>query len=89
MKKLVIVFLAMLAVGCGRPTKQEGGNKKEKDPITLEMELCGTKLSRQEYLDSCLKDWPFPGANGNWIPSRDGLNNSDTIVDGFPYNRVI
>ena len=76
MKKLVIVFLAMLAVGCGRPTKQEGGNKKEKDPITLEMELCG-------------KDWPFPGANGNWIPSRDGLNNSDTIVDGFPYNRVI
>lgn len=36
-----------------------------------------------------LKDWPFPGANGNWVPSRDGLENSDTIVDGFPYNRVI
>lgn len=90
MRKLVIVFLVMLVVGCNKPTKQEKivESKKEKDPITLEMKLCGTQLSRQEYLDSCLKDWPFPGANGNWVPSRDGVNNSDTIVDGYGYNHV-
>jgi len=41
-----------------------------------------------EEIDSTLKDWPFPGANGNYIPSRDGLENSDTIVDGYPYNNV-
>ena len=38
--------------------------------------------------DSALENWPFPGAKGNYIPSRDGLENSDTIVDGFPYNHV-
>ena len=41
-----------------------------------------------EEIDSMLKDWPFPGANGNYIPSRDGLENSDTIVDGYPYNHI-
>ena len=41
-----------------------------------------------EERDSALTDWPFPGANGNWIPSRDGIENSDTIVDGYPYNHV-
>lgn len=34
------------------------------------------------------KDYPFPGGNGNWIPSRDGPEKSDTIVDGYEYNRV-
>jgi hypothetical protein len=58
------------------------------DPISAEMKLSGTKLSQMDYIDSCLKDWPFPNANGNWIPSRDGLENCDTIVDGCPYNHV-
>ena len=44
--------------------------------------------SRLDEIDSMLKDWPFPGANGNYIPSRDGLEKSDTIVDGYPYNNV-
>lgn len=104
MRKLVILFLAMMAVGCGNnyrvtysPSYKDDPVRKyielqdlrKKDPIAAEMMECGTTLSREEYLDSVLKDWPFPKAGGKWVPSRDGIENSDTVVEGFPYNRVI
>ena len=62
---------------------------KRKNPVLYRMKMEGIEnMTEDEYLDSILKDWPFPGARGNWIPSRDGIENSDTVVDGFPYNRV-
>ena len=40
------------------------------------------------YLDSVLRDWPFPGAKGEYVPSRESLENSDTVVDGYGYNKA-
>lgn len=61
------------------------GCKGYKDRDTSESKECVLEF---ENTDSMLRDWPFPGANGNYIPSRDGLENCDTVVDGFPYNHV-
>ena len=47
--------------------------------------------SYQQYMIKLIekqKDWPFPGANGEFVPSRDPLEESDTIVDGYGYNRI-
>lgn len=60
------------------------GERHEQDSIAPKPVV----KSRLEEIDDMLKNWPFPGANGNYIPSRDGLENSDTIVDGYPYNHI-
>lgn len=97
MKKLIfLIILCGLVMGCEQEYKVHY-NPSFKDDFALKerreslrQETLMRKSHRSfEEIDEELKDWPFPGANGNWIPSRDGLDNSDTIVDGFPYNRVI
>lgn len=70
---------------------QEAEKKEEaRDPIAAEMKRCGTKLSRMEYIDSCLKDYPFPGGHGDWEPVRyPDQGPPDTIVDGIGYVNII
>ncbi len=64
--------------------------EEERDPIAAEMKRCGTKLSQMEYIDSCLKDVPFPGGNGNWIPAKfPDQGPPDTIVDGIGYINIL
>lgn len=99
----MILFLVMLAVGCSSEPKTVYSPSfkddpvrkhiyleelKKKDAIQYECEVRG--ITYEEYmheLDSVLEDWPFPGAKGQWIPSRERPEDSDTIVDGFGYNR--
>ena len=82
MKKVVSIVLIVVGiqVGCTITTQENKQILVSRDDSVKQESL--------EQIDSALKDWPFPGANGDWLPSRDGLENCDTIVDGFPYNRV-
>ena len=97
MKKLIyLIILCGLMMGCEQeykvhynPSFKDDFALKERRESLRQETLMRESHSSFEEIDEVLKDWPFPGANGNWIPSRDGLDNSDTIVDGFPYNRVI
>lgn len=104
MKKLILVMIIFLGLlGCHRSYKVSYSPSfkddpvrkqiyleklKKEDPVGYNMEVSGTKLSRAEYIDSCLRDWPFKGANGNWIPMRSSdPEPPDTIVDNIGYRR--
>ena len=101
MKKLPIILSILIMVGCTSEPKVKYSPSFKDDTVKAKYEKNfhqkyyddnGNELSYMEYmeyLNTKLKDWPFPGANGEWIPSRDGIENSDTVVNGFPYNRVI
>jgi hypothetical protein len=91
MKKLLLLFTILIMVGCTSEPKVKYSPSFKDDPVVKKLEekkrlRLGRTMAER---DSMLKDWPFPGANGEWIPSRDGIENSDTVVNGFPYNRVI
>ena len=89
MKKIIpIIFLLLAVVACRHYPKDvtESNDILDTNEITS-FEDEESSLDK-ENIDSILKDWPFPGANGNFIPCRDGLKNCDTIVDGFPYNHI-
>ena len=80
MKKILFLILLSVLLGCSK--------HQVRIPVAPVEPPQESAEESAEERDSALRDWPFPGAKGNWIPSRDGLENSDTIVNGFPYNRV-
>ena len=80
MKKAMCLIIMLIVIGCSKNSPCYNSIVENKSVQIKDMTT--------EEADSMLKDWPFPGANGNWIPSRDGLENCDTIVDGFPYNHI-
>lgn len=91
MRKLLLFFIVLIMAGCMSEPKVKYSPSFKDDPVVKKLEekkklRLGKTMAE---IDSMLKDWPFPGANGEWIPARDGLENCDTIVNGFPYNRVI
>ena len=85
-KTIYILMLLICFVGCLNKQSTPYDEWARRKEILIEEEL-NQPLTAEER-DSSLRDWPFPGANGNWIPSRDGLDNCDTIVNGFPYNHI-
>lgn len=100
MRKLVlaVVLLLLATIGCQksdsyRMTKQQK-NAWEKAGIELIDDVvlreCAQRgITYEEYmeeLDSSLKDFPFPGANGEYIYMRSSSTEEpDTVVDGVGY----
>ena len=76
MKKLIVILIGIIVlVGCNKKTP-------------IECSFINEEIEYSRHLDSVLQDWPFPGANGEYVPSRESLENSDTIVNGYGYNKA-
>lgn len=75
MRKLLLFIVAILTILVSCTTR---GSTAQKESTVLD----------DTIEENPLKDWPFPGANGDFVPSRDALEESDTVVDGYPYNRI-
>jgi hypothetical protein len=84
--KIFLLFLVnLIVVGCLHHSPKASLHYTHEEIDSLYPHI---EVETMEERDSALRDWPFPGANGDWIPCRDGLENCDTIVDGHPYNHV-
>lgn len=77
MKKLIVILTGLVVlIGCG------------KNKTSIECSSINEEIEYSRHLDSVLQDWPFPGAKGEYVPSRESLENSDTIVNGYGYNKA-
>ena len=98
MKKIVLFVLILSFVGCqkSKPYKMTDAQKKIWEEAGIELmddvvlkECIQRGITYDEYmeeLDSILKDWPFPGANGKYIYVRScNPVKPDTVVDGVEY----
>lgn len=75
----MILFCFLLLAGCSSDNNPVKNENTSSEP---------TYMEEMKMLDEKLKDWPFPGAHGKYVPSRDPLDQCDTIVDGYGYNHI-
>ena len=76
--------------GCTSEPKVKYSPSYKNDPVVKEVEEeeLGSGHTMEE-IDSILKDWPFPGANGEWLLMRSSdPEPPDTIINGIGYRHV-
>lgn len=79
MNRTVIFTISTVVFMCGCTLQPAPKNDVSTDAIQ----------ESSEDRDSMLKDWPFPGANGNYLIMRSSdPEPPDTIVDEIGYRRV-
>lgn len=90
MKKLPLILIAFVIAGCMSEPKDKYSLSYENDSVVKEAEEeeLGSGHTMEE-IDSILKDWPFPGANGEWLLMRSSdPEPPDTIINGIGYRHV-
>ena len=91
MKKLLLLFTILIIVGCTSEPKVKYSPSFKDDPVVKKLEekkrlRLGRTMAER---DSMLKDWPFPGANGEWLLMRSSdPEPPDTIINGIGYRHV-
>ncbi|MBO4589575.1 MAG: hypothetical protein J5698_01200 [Bacteroidaceae bacterium] len=86
-KSILLISLLTLFSACVGESENRTTEWQRRKAI-LEKEKLNERPTWDE-LNEMLKDEPFPGGNGDWIPMREPfLQEPDTIVDGIPYAHV-
>lgn len=91
MRKLTIFFWIIVLAGCSSEPKVKYSPSYKDDPVVKELqEEKRLRLGpTREEIDSTLKDWPFPGANGEWLLMRSSdPEPPDTVINGIGYRHV-